>query len=312
MTNTDPSQRNSDRLCPHPAVIPTDRPEAEAWNMIDQLTSLNFVHKMLNYRLTSDSFANLRQHIEDLNRRKQNFNQDNSDELLDIYEILSPTSRNMNHNATEITLLARQAIEFYRASQLITLYSKPILLYYPYIKLARILFLSTYEKLERKTGHGLQLDNSNDRFTVLRNGSFQRFHDSYSWDPCEFNWRDLIIARTKRHSIVLNMENCNMIELHELKSGNGQYQEHELAREFMFTYAMSMLARYKVQYWNELIEGKKEDVIWLINEYLTSTQTLFPNLIYNQLRYHQSYFYPVGHELFEVPRNNPNQFPWLL
>lgn len=137
----------SDRLCPHPTVIPTDRPEAEAWNQIDQLTSLSYVHRMLNDRLASDLFGKLRQHIEtQLNRRKQDFNQNinNPNELLDIHEILSPTSRNKNRNATEITLLARQAIEFYKASQLVTLYAKPVLLYYSYIRLARILFLSTY------------------------------------------------------------------------------------------------------------------------------------------------------------------------
>jgi hypothetical protein len=53
--------------------------------------------------------------------------------------------------------------------------------------------------------------------------------------------------------------------------------------------------------WNQLIEGRKEDIIWKIEEYLTSTQTLFPNLIYNQLHGEQYYFYPVEPELFEFP-----------
>lgn len=144
-------------------------------------------------------------------------------------------------------------------------------------------------------------------FTVLRNGAFQRFHDSYSWNPsiylntCKFSWRDLISENTGRYAIVLNMSNCNAVYLHERESKNEQYLEHELTREIMFTYAMSMLARYKVQHWNLLIEGKKEEIIWKIEEYLTSTQTLFPNLIYNQLHGEQYYFYPVEPDLFEFP-----------
>lgn len=88
--------------------------------------------------------------------------------------------------------------------------------------------------------------------------------------------------------------------------------EHELTREIIFTYAMSMLARYKVQYWNRLIEGRKEDIIWKINEYLTSSQTLFPNLIYNQLQGEQYYSYPVEPELFQLPQVNTQRVPWVL
>jgi len=42
----------------------------------------------------------------------------------------------------------------------------------------------------------------------------------------------------------------------------------------MFTFAMSMLSRYRVRYWNKLIEGKKDAIIWYVNEYLTSTDLI--------------------------------------
>jgi hypothetical protein len=260
---------------------------------------------LLDSRLHSSFFAKLRQNIEALNSRKREFNhgQNNHNKRVDIHEMLSPTSSDISKNAEEITLLARQAIEFYKATQQISLLAKPILLYYSYTRLASILFLSTYERMNRKRGHGLTLDN-NEYFTTLRNGAFQRFHDCYNCDPSiylntsKFSWRDLIANKTNRYSIVLNMGNCNKIDLHEIKSENKQYPEHELTREIMFIYAMCTLARYKVQYWNKLIEGRKDHIIWRINEYLTSTQTLFPNLIYNQLAGHQYYFYPVGHELY--------------
>jgi YaaC-like Protein len=323
LTDVEVSQDKPDNLCPQPLVISTDSPEAEVWNHIGQLTSLSYVHDFLKCRLKSDFFRNLRQNLVQVNKKKREFNgnKNNLDDSLDIFEILSDTSR-LDQSAEEITILSRQAIELHNASQQISLRTKPILLYYCYVCLARILFLSTYEGSERMDGtkgHGLKLV-SDEYFTVMKNGSFQRFHDSYNWDPTVYlnapklKWRDLVppngvgaFGATKRASIVLNMGNCNQIYLH-----GEEYPEHELTREIMFTYAMSMLARYRVHYWNKLIEGKKDDIIWRVNEYLTSTQTLFPNLIYNQLEGIQYYFYPVGHELFETQPVKPHKFPWML
>ena len=88
--------------------------------------------------------------------------------------------------------------------------------------------------------------------------------------------------------------------------------EHELTREIMFVYVMGMLARYKVQHWNQLLEGRKEDIIWTVEEYLTSTQTMFPNLIYNQLHGEQRYFYLVIPELFEHPFVKTQQIHWSV
>jgi hypothetical protein len=280
---------------------------------IGQLTSLSYVHDFLKRRLKSDFFRYLRQNLGKVNEKKSEFNgnQNSPDDSLDICETLSDTSR-LDQNAEEITILSRQAIELHNASQQISLRTKPILLYYSYVCLARILFLSTYEQANGTRGHGLKLIND-EYFTVMKNGSFQRFHDSYNWDSSlylnapKFKWRDLVIRDTKRASIVLNMGNCNQIYLH-----GKEYPEHELTREFMFTYAMSMLARYRVHYWNKLIEGKKDDIIWRVNEYLTSTETLFPNLIYNQLEGIQYYFYPVGYELFETQPAKPHKFPWMF
>jgi hypothetical protein len=307
-TNTD-SQNESYNLCPQPNLIPTDKPEDEVWHHIEQLTSLSYVHSLLKDRLDTN-FYDFGAHIPTLKRRKQEYNKPE-----DTYKILS-TDCNLEHNANEITLLTKQSIELYRASQIVSIYVRPILLYYSYVKLARVLFLSTYQSVDAKGNHGLTLVN-NECITVKSDGAFQRFHDSYSYDPslylnaCQFSWRDLLNGHTTRYAIVQNMSNCNAVYLHE-RTKNDQYVEHELTREIMFAYAMGMLARYKVRYWNELIEARKQGIIWKINEYLTSTQTLFPNLIYNQLKGEQYYFYPVEHELFQLPQSNPNQFPWIL
>lgn len=51
----------------------------------------------------------------------------------------------------------------------------------------------------------------------------------------------------------------NKVEVKESKSNNPNYPNyviHELARELMFTFAMSMLARYDILKWKDLMEGK--------------------------------------------------------
>jgi hypothetical protein len=86
---------------------------------------------------------------------------------------------------------------------------------------------------------------------------------------------------------------------------------------------MSMLARYRVKEWNELIEGKELpnikgvgaeiNIIWKIEEYLTSTQSLFPNLIFNQLHGKQYYFYPEEPAYMSFAGSSPPRgWDWLL
>jgi hypothetical protein len=80
----------------------------------------------------------------------------------------------------------------------------------------------------------------------------------------------------------------------KVKSRDSDYGVHELTREIIFTYAMSMLARYRVTVWNEIIEGTyvKKDIFWKIKDYLRQTQSFFPNLVFNKLHGLDFYFYP--------------------
>jgi hypothetical protein len=79
----------------------------------------------------------------------------------------------------------------------------------------------------------------------------------------------------------------------------------------IFVYAMSMLSRYRVQHWDKLLEGKETDINWRIQEYLTSTQTFFPNLIFNQLQGRSYYFFPVAPELMEMDGGYTNEYDWM-
>ena len=58
---------------------------------------------------------------------------------------------------------------------------------------------------------------------------------------------------------------------------------HELDREFLFIFGISILSRYKVSEWNEILSGKYSDKVIKFQRYLQTTQLLFPNLIINHL-----------------------------
>jgi hypothetical protein len=71
------------------------------------------------------------------------------------------------------------------------------------------------------------------------------------------------------------------------------YLMSELTREFLFTYAMSMLSRYRIVEWSKIIQGNApDDLSWKIQDYLRSTQSFFPNLLLNKLHGVQHYFFP--------------------
>ncbi|MGA9154506.1 MAG: hypothetical protein WBZ36_28305 [Candidatus Nitrosopolaris sp.] len=215
-----------------------------------------------------------------------------------------------------VRLLVRQAIELYKSSQLASIYARPIVLYYSYTKLARILFLSTYKLDEAKGKHGLSFRDNN--VMCQKHGTFTRFHDSFNGNPtiylkgCIFKWKDLVEQqRINRYHLILNMMKCNAIYLQEKRYKNVKFLEHELTREYIFSYAMSMLARYKVQTWGKIIEGESELVL-NIQEYMTSAQYLFPNLILNQLNGREDYFYPLEPELMSFPEQEPLELDWVL
>jgi hypothetical protein len=148
-------------------------------------------------------------------------------------------------------------------------------------------------------------------------GTFAHFQDSYYQDPviylegAVFKWQDLLVpptqgfylhenmlADTKQHEYkkdIMNKKKLlmnNRVEVKESKSNNPNYVIHELARELLFTYTMSMLSRYNILYWKDLMEGKHDNIMWKIEGYLKTTQSFFPNLIFNDLHGTRYFFYP--------------------
>lgn len=135
---------------------------------------------------------------------------------IDTYTPLSDDS-NLEGNAEAITHTARQAIKIYRASQSVSIYAKPILLYYCYRRLANILFLATYEstfqKAERSSDtHGLTIDRRDKNNIICKPaGTFARLQDSYYQDSqiylegAAFKWQDLMVPPTQRFYLFENM-----------------------------------------------------------------------------------------------------------
>jgi hypothetical protein len=74
---------------------------------------------------------------------------------------------------------------------------------------------------------------------------------------------------------------------------------------------MSMLARYSVQQWASIIEARDSDIIWNIQEYMMSIQSIFPNLIFNQLYGEQRYFYPLEPDIMGLTEVNPQELDWV-
>src|SRR5438270_364258 len=135
------------RLCPHPSQIPSNDSD-EVWHEISKLTSPENVHRMLKERIDKDFFG-FGQYIDKLIRAKLVYNCENPSIGEDIIEIPERLSEDIdiNLNTREVRLLAKQAFELYRSSQSqsVSMYVRPIALYYSYTKLARMLFLCTYK-----------------------------------------------------------------------------------------------------------------------------------------------------------------------
>jgi hypothetical protein len=266
----------------------TNNPEKETWYYASKLASLHYVERLLKQRIDNKFFE---LDIPALMNIKH------AHDGVEIYQPIE--EKDVTTNAEEIVQTVRQAIEFYRASQSISLYTKPILLYYCYLRLGRILFLATYKpnyrKLKTSLSHGLSMDND---VKCMGAGSFSRFHDSYDSNPsiyldgCKFDWRNLLEPPIDRFRLFQKMANNLDVTVKENKSNNPSYPIDELTREYLFVFSINYLARYKIDKWTKVIEGTSEDIIWRLEGYLNSIQSFFPNLILNKLMGKKYLFYP--------------------
>jgi hypothetical protein len=160
---------------------------------------------------------------------------------VDIFKPLRTTK--IKTIMSDVTNNSRQAQDFYKKSKELPLLSKPILLHYAFEKLANILVLLTYGKVELKYTHGLSYYGLQEPIIVHGKGLFQCFHDCYSLDPSiyskesQFSFESLIDAGKIDY---LQLDYCMShgsinARVINLKTRNQIIME-ELDREFIFIF----------------------------------------------------------------------------
>lgn len=273
--------------------IDTNNPEREVWSRIGNFENEYFVRTFIKDRINRISNG---PHFDLLANNKKGINQSKSNPRIEtLTSLIYPTSSIVS----EIANNARQSIEFYNALQEMPLLSKPIIVFFTIEKLANVLILSTFNVSAPTFSHGLTFNN--DMIQVHPKGLFARLHDCYMSNPTlysdksSFKLESLINAGPIDERGLLDLLIKGGIASNKIIDGaDRRISLHELDREFMFAFAISILSRYKVNDWMELIAGRYSDQILKIRKYMQSLLIFFPNLILNSLDNLRYLFYPAA------------------
>jgi hypothetical protein len=281
---------------PSPAmeVIDTNDPEREVWERVGYFESESYTNNFRNAKI-SDATLALRYSF--LVSNKQTHNSVRSNPQLEILPKVSAINILVGR---EIALNARQARDFYATARTMPMISKPIILHYAFEKLANIAILSTFEVTGSTYAHGLGFNPTTLNVTVEKKGLFSRLHDCYSTNPTiyasnyEFKIDSLISNNPIDESELLQIGTMfDGMAVHE-ETTNSDVQMGEADREFLFMFALSSLARYHVNTWSDIIEGRNDTRILSIRRYTQSVQRFFPNWILNALHWKNLSFFTVG------------------
>jgi hypothetical protein len=213
-------------------TVHTYNPEDEIWHYIAKLTSKSYVQKVLRRRIEHEFFG---LNFDEINGLKNNI------QSVERYIPLK-SADDLTENILEISIAAKQAIEIYEASKNVSLNSKPILLYYSYIRLGRILFLSTYcrnyNRVSSSKTHGLEFTD-NLQVRCMKAGGFPRLQDSYSSQPglylneYKFKFEDLLEPPTDKFLLYTNIYKNQEITVKELSNLGNSCSMPELTREIL-------------------------------------------------------------------------------
>jgi hypothetical protein len=272
-----------------PESVYANNPEQEMWNFIGDMESEHFCYNFIGKRIKrKDSWKKANQ----IFRLKRG--------LKDMEAFRPIRTADVKKIGLEISNNAKQARDFYMSSKTVPLLSKPVLLYYAFEKLANILTLVTFKEPYSKFAHGLSY-HKKQPIRIHRGGLFQIFHDCYSNNPSiyleDFSFRlENIVSAGETNYVRLQdlLINSSIDANKTFDEGKREVHLNELDREFIFVFALSVLARYKVDEWAEIISGKKGDLIIKIRRYLQAVELLFPNLVLNELHEKNLVFYEPG------------------
>jgi hypothetical protein len=259
-------------------VYTNDR-EQEIWNFIGDLESEHFCYEFIRKRIKRKQSWKRSIRILKTKRTKKDL------EIFDPIKI-----PDLRKAIPEIVNNARQARDFYLSSKTLPLISKPVVLHYAFEKLANIVTLTTFTDPHSKYAHGLSYYPPGP-IIVGRNGLFQIFHDCYADDlsiylnGCQFKLENLVEAGPINYINLYSLVAQRSISVNRIldEKTKKEVSMHEMDREFIFVFALSTLARYRVNEWIEIISGKRSDLIIKIRRYLQAVELLFPNLVLNEL-----------------------------
>jgi hypothetical protein len=258
----------------------TNNPEQEIWNYIGDFESEHFCHEFIKKCIKiKDSWKRSNRILKSKKKSKKKLEVFNPIRVSDIKK-----------NTPEIMNNTKQARDFYLSSKTLPLLSKPVVLHYTFEKLANILALITFREPSSLYAHGLTYWPPKP-IRVAPNGLFQIFHDCYSEDISiyleerEFKLENIVDAGQINYIHLYAKVGQHSLNINQIfdEKNKKEVALHELDREFIFIFALSTLARYRVNEWIEIISGKKSDLILKIRRYLQAVEILFPNLILNEL-----------------------------
>jgi hypothetical protein len=263
----------------YPEQIFTNDPEQEIWNYIGDFESEHFCYEFIKKRIKRKDSWKRSNRILKAKQSKKNLEVFNPVRVSDIKKIIP-----------EIMNYAKQARDFYLSSKTLPLVSKPVVLHYTFEKLANILALNTFREPHSMRAHGLSYHHPRP-IIVAPKGLFQVFHDCYSEDLSiylegrEFKLESVIDAGPINYIHLYAQVGQHSLNINRIfdEKNRKEVALHELDREFIFIFALSTLARYRVNEWVEIISGKDSDLILKIRRYLQAVELLFPNLVLNEL-----------------------------
>jgi hypothetical protein len=262
--------------------------ETEIWSRISRFENQYYIKNFLNQRVSK------------INRNDSLFDGCQNNRSIQDFGLIKEVNIN-DDLLLRITNTAKQAREFYFASSSLPLLSKPILLIYALEKLSELLVLCTFnipfvkiDGKEMRYRHGVSYYDK--IISIKGEGIFQIFHDSFSDDSTiyvnksQFKLEDLL--RIDYKSIDGNANYIDIFNMMKGKHSNDYFEInikehssnsivdlHELDREFLFMFAISTLARYKVDEWSTMLDGKESDLILRIQEYIQTILSSFPNIV---------------------------------
>ncbi|MBU4502004.1 MAG: YaaC family protein [Nanoarchaeota archaeon] len=236
--------------------------------------------------------------------------------ILEDFDIIKPNDSNLQDIMEDMSCAFLQAKDYYTAAENIPYRTRPVLLYYGMISLAKLLMSATYTYPQFRGVHGLSIErggeNSYERAQIKPEGFFPRFVTSYINRSAGYSSLNLdYIEGDERYhyrfyrGIITQIKNKTFFSLDELLHSIKEIQdawkevypwnadrekrlnEHgidELSSHFIAMYILSMIARYRSTSWANILEGRSRGDAFVIKRFLDCSFYRFPLLILNELK----------------------------